>query len=92
MSWSIDVPEASENIIEAILEAPVTGQDINETHVYKATEAAREAATELISSGAFGAYFKTKFKVRMGGHANVQHQPSGSWVNDCVTISVAQIT
>jgi hypothetical protein len=91
MSWSIAVPESPGNeIIQAIYAAPVTGQDVNLTHVYKATEAAKEAVVELISSGALGDFIEHSYRVSLNGHANVGHQPDAHWTNDCMTISISQ--
>lgn len=90
MSWSCQVPATHPDEIEdAIIDAPVTGQDTNETHVFKAVKAAKECALHILEQGAVGDDTH-QYTISMGGHANKEHQPSDPWVNDTITVSVRQ--
>lgn len=90
MSWSLQIPATHfDDVEDAVLAAQPTGQDINDTHVYKAVKTAKECALHLIGSGALGDETK-QYVISMGGHANVGHEPADKWVNDTVQVSVHQ--
>lgn len=51
----------------------------------------KTAAAESITSGVFGDP-DSEFVVVVSGHANPEHQPKEGWVNDCISISITQLS
>lgn len=91
MSWTCQIPTVhADEAEDAILDAPVAGQDINSTHVYKAAKAAKECAMHILTQGAVGGPDK-QFAISLGGHANTGHEPAPEWCNDTITVSVRQL-
>lgn len=97
MSWSAStpdscpVPDALEDIDKLII--PAGEQDTPEGN--SQLEAAKAAAKALILSGAVGATEGSEavwFRTSLSGHANPDHKPSGTFVNDTITVSVSQVT
>lgn len=50
-----------------------------------------EAAVALIRSGVIGKKGH-KFNVNLSGHANTDHEPDPAWANDCLNISIYQVS
>jgi len=88
MSWSANFKIIdSEFNIESILGFI---PDVSEVH--EALDSAMEAVRTLVTSAAFGNMSNVDFQVNISGHANPGHVPAPGWANDCITISISQLT
>lgn len=96
MSWSAGVktPTKASEIDEAIDACPtVPEEDGLDEHVKEAIGVAREAAKQIIASGAVGPIdgeTEASFTVALNGHSNEGHEPADGWANDCMTVVVTQ--
>jgi|SRR5882672_46683 len=103
MSWStsVQIPKDT-NYREAekmILGMTQQGQATPEAEA--ALTEAKHSAIALMASGCFtgkqdGEFTEKPLKhgisVSLSGHANPGHEPKTNWANDCVNISVAQMS
>ncbi len=86
MSWSGNGQASEHGIaVTSMTFSPSYGEA--DEQVKEQMNAAADAATKIISSGAVGT---GEFDVNVSGHANPDHEPAEGWSNDCVTVSVSQ--
>lgn len=91
MSWSATATSLKADEIDKVPE-PSWESFADQDHVPAMKEqfdVAVKAAALIAESGAVGSSNKV-FNVLLSGHGNPDHEPTGSWVNDCVTVSVNQ--
>lgn len=89
MSWSIsysDIDGQKDDFNPSPLETYGSLSD----EVREAFDAAVTAAVDLIKSRVLGV--GVKYNVVLSGHANPGHAPVDGWVNDCMTISISQLS
>lgn len=85
MSWSASFTvEGGEVLKESIFQS---GCDIDDPT--EAVSAALWATFNILSSGAVGSEEKT-YSVTLGGHENIDHEPTAGWANDSIQVSVVQ--
>lgn len=88
MSWTTIPVSVSGSLPVTGLDALVaTGQGGPE--VDRALEAAKNAAADLIRSGAVGGPYES-YRVQAFGHVNPNNEPVAGWSNDTITINVSQ--
>ena len=95
MSWSVSrAVGTGETIGERVNALQPLGVENPPQQVTEGIEAAKAGALALIESGAYGDPKDPEigFSVNLSGHANPDHKPYEGWANDCVTVSVGQLT
>ena len=55
-------------------------------------ETARAAAKLILDSGAVGDAERRDFSVSISGHSNPDHLPAKEYANDCLYVTVVQLT
>lgn len=90
MSWSTYIGPTAAKDVKASLDVAPLPEGVSD-QVQEQVAVAKKAALAIVKSGAVGGTDK-HFNVSLSGHANPDHEPAEGWANDCITVSVAQIT
>jgi len=93
-SGSVTIPRGldADGVDDALDSLTVSGNDDCPTERDKAVEAAIDAASDVINSGALGATAEYGFVVNVSGHVNPGNKPVPGMSNDGVYVSIGQAT
>jgi hypothetical protein len=89
MSWSESLSNVSLDEIEGT--PPNAYTSTVPEHLDQFAKA-KTVAQDIILSGVLGDPATKRFNVNIGGHGNPNHEPAQGWVNDCISISISQLS
>jgi hypothetical protein len=94
MSWMVTIPATlRDQFLEKLQTTDPPGTNAEEPMKHEIAEqlvAAREAAREILASGAIG--IPDYVQATLSGHANDNHRSSAGWANDVVTVTISCAT
>ena len=91
MSWSLSVNAQYADAVDAITNAAAS-PDTDKPEQVEQVQAGKDAAIALIKSLTVVNDAEQDVGVSISGHANPAHKPAAGYGNDCIYVSISQVT